>query len=278
MEFRQLYQDPHIEEESFFPDSMSVSIKSHESDMFGVLYTAMGQGPHPTMLLLHGFPGTEKNLDLAHAFRRAGWNTLVFHYRGSWGSEGDFSFEHVLEDVQAALEFVCSDEACVRYRIDRDKIVLLGHSMGGFASMLTAAGDERIKACIALAPFDFGLIAQMAKENPGVKHRLIEVLRECIIPLKGTSVDLLLEEMTAHAGQWNFVHHASALSRRKLLLIAGGRDDVALPPFHYQPLVDAMKEQNAGCFSCHLLDSDHSFQDKRILLSEIIQQWLEQEL
>ena len=54
-------------------------------------------------ILLHGFPGNERNLDLAQALRRAGWNAVFFHYRGSWGSDGDFSFGHVLEDVAAVV-------------------------------------------------------------------------------------------------------------------------------------------------------------------------------
>jgi pimeloyl-ACP methyl ester carboxylesterase len=55
-----------------------------------VIYVAAGKGPHPTLLLLHGFPGNEQNLDLAQAARRAGWNVLTLHYRGSWGSPGPF--------------------------------------------------------------------------------------------------------------------------------------------------------------------------------------------
>jgi len=30
----------------------------------GIIYLAQGQGPHPTVLLLHGLPGNERNLDL----------------------------------------------------------------------------------------------------------------------------------------------------------------------------------------------------------------------
>jgi hypothetical protein len=66
--------------------------------MFGLIYEAPGVGPHPTALVLHGFPGNERNLDLAQAIRRAGWNAVFFHYRGAWGSEGSFGFVHVLED------------------------------------------------------------------------------------------------------------------------------------------------------------------------------------
>ena len=52
----------------------------------GVAYLAAGAGPHPTLLIMHGLPGNEKNLDLAQAVRRAGWNAVTFSYRGSWGS------------------------------------------------------------------------------------------------------------------------------------------------------------------------------------------------
>lgn len=47
------------------------------------MYMAAGAGPHPTVLLLHGLPGNEQNVDLAQSIRRAGWNVLTLHYRGS---------------------------------------------------------------------------------------------------------------------------------------------------------------------------------------------------
>src|SRR5262249_4786685 len=89
------------------PAAMHVAaIASHGAKMNGVLYIASGAGPHPTLLFLHGLPGNEQNLDLAQAVRRAGWNVLTMHYRGSWGSEGAFSFSHAIEDVQAALAWL----------------------------------------------------------------------------------------------------------------------------------------------------------------------------
>jgi hypothetical protein len=41
-------------------------------------------------LLLHGCPGLQQNGDLAVALRDRGWNALIFHYRGSWGSGGRY--------------------------------------------------------------------------------------------------------------------------------------------------------------------------------------------
>ena len=107
------------------------------SRLSGILYLANGLGPHPTVVLLHGLPGNEKNLDLAQVMRRAGFNVLFFHYRGAWGSEGDYLISRQPEDVAAAIGFL--RENAVRYRIDVNAISLLGHSLGGYAAL--AAGS-----------------------------------------------------------------------------------------------------------------------------------------
>src|SRR5450432_859355 len=61
-------------------------IDSHGAAVYGVFYRAAGARPHGTVVLLHGFPGFEQNEDLAQVLRREGWNALIFHYRGVWGS------------------------------------------------------------------------------------------------------------------------------------------------------------------------------------------------
>ena len=89
-----------------FPPTMdSPDIMSHGSRLNAIIYVAAGSEAHGTVLLMHGFTGNEQNLDLAYVIRRAGWNVLFSHYRGSWGSTGTFSFSNALEDTQAALDF-----------------------------------------------------------------------------------------------------------------------------------------------------------------------------
>src|SRR5258708_1732614 len=118
-----------------YPATMAwPDIPSHGAKMYSVLYIASGAGPHPTVLMLHGFPGNEKNLDLAYSIRRAGWNVLVPFYRGAWGSGGTFSVTHTLEDTQTSIDFLRDAENAKKFRIDPDHIVLVGHSMGGFVA------------------------------------------------------------------------------------------------------------------------------------------------
>jgi uncharacterized protein len=44
---------------------IELAISSGNSFMQGFIYKANGGQKHPTLLLLHGFPGNERNLDLA---------------------------------------------------------------------------------------------------------------------------------------------------------------------------------------------------------------------
>src|SRR6516162_2821516 len=53
-----------------------LAIPSHGGTIIGVVYIGEGAGPHPTVVLLHGFPGYEQSLDLAESMRRAGWNVI----------------------------------------------------------------------------------------------------------------------------------------------------------------------------------------------------------
>jgi pimeloyl-ACP methyl ester carboxylesterase len=83
-----------------------VTFDSDGYRLVGTLYLARGAGPKPTVLLLHGCPGLEKNLDLAARLRDQGWNALLFHYRGCWGSAGRYDLRTIPRDVTAAVDYL----------------------------------------------------------------------------------------------------------------------------------------------------------------------------
>ena len=102
---RAIYTDP--PHDTAHPARMEVlHIPSGGVKINGVAYLASGAGVHPTFVLFHGLPGNEKNLDIAQAVRRDGWNAITVNYRGSWGSPGDFRFGNTLEDADAVLAFL----------------------------------------------------------------------------------------------------------------------------------------------------------------------------
>src|SRR5215472_3787493 len=124
----------------------SFQLPSHGALLNAIVYVAAGPGPHPVVILLHGFPGNEKNLDLAQSIRRAGWDVLFFNYRGSWGSLGAFSFTHAIEDTQSAIAYLRDPANAAKLRSDPKYIVLVGHSMGGMIAANVAATDPDIRA------------------------------------------------------------------------------------------------------------------------------------
>lgn len=132
------------------------AIPSHGVNLNAVLYTAGGSDPHPTVLLLHGLPGNEQNLDCAQTFRRAGWNVLTIHYRGSWGGSGAFTFAHCLEDAAASLDWLQDPVRCAMLRIDPQRLVIVGHSMGGFVAAHTAAERPSILGTALISGVDLG--------------------------------------------------------------------------------------------------------------------------
>ena len=274
MNFDPLSQDPEPDPE--YPATMApVTIESGGEQIIGVIFEAQGKGPHPVIVLLHGFPGNEKNYDLAHAFRRGGSNVLIFHYRGSWGSQGSFSFTHVLEDVCSALRFVRSKSSCELYRINPRKIALVGHSMGGFAALMTAATDLDIQLIVSVAGVNMGYFIENILGNNQAVEVATRFFEESLPPLRGTSPEKLMQEAVLNAESWNVLKYTRTLCDRSLLLIGGSRDEIAPIEIHHQPLVQALQNENARDLCDIVLDADHSFSDKRITLTRKILSWLE---
>jgi uncharacterized protein len=64
-----IFTDPPVD--AAHPATMRVlHIPSHGVLINGIVYSTPGAGPHPTLVICHGLPGNEKNLDLAQAVRR----------------------------------------------------------------------------------------------------------------------------------------------------------------------------------------------------------------
>ena len=247
-------------------------IESHGARMFAAVYGAAGPGPHPTLILLHGFPGNERNLDLAQAVRRAGWNAIFFTYRGAWGSEGDFSFSNALADVGAAVAFAQSPAYLEAWRGDPSRIALLGHSMGGFMALTAGSALPAVDCIGSLAGANLGFYAAAPEEVArGVAARL-EGWRG---PLRGTTGQVLVEEVRSDPQRFDLLRRVPALVHKPLLLVAGNYDVVTVPAEHHDPLVAAL--QGAGPISLRVqrLDADHAFTSRRIALARSVIAWLE---
>jgi acetyl esterase/lipase len=254
-----------------FPSAMeAVPIPSHGSTMHGVLYVASGAGPHPTLLFMHGFPGNEQNLDLAQSARRAGWNVLTFHYRGSWGSEGAFSFGHALEDADSALAFLRNPINAGKYRIDPARIAVAGHSMGGLMAAHSAAHDQAIIAVALISAWNLGN-ETAALKSPSDRAQEVKDFADSMESLAGCTPEGLVTEAIAHQTEWNFVDYASALASRPLLLITA--DDDSAPDA--QRLAVAVRKAGGHALAEIHFPTDHPYSDHRIALQAAFIRWLQ---
>jgi pimeloyl-ACP methyl ester carboxylesterase len=252
----------------------SFQLPSHGALLNALVYVAAGEGPHPVVVLLHGFPGNEKNLDLAQDMRRAGYDVLYFDYRGSWGSPGEFSFTHCIEDGQAAVAYLRERENAKRFRADPKRIILIGHSMGGFVARFVGAKDPGIEAVGMISAADMGVdtveavpLARRAEAVPMLAHALAD---EGMAPLAGCTPKSLAQEVVAHADAWNTPRLAPKLAGMPLLVVTS---DDGLQASN-DAFVAAVPKADAAHVTAVHFATDHAYSDKRLELSATVLAWL----
>lgn len=249
------------------PDLHGIMIPGKRGRLFSVLYTAAGQGPHPAVLLLHGIPGCERNLDLAQALRRAGFHVMTFHYSGNWGSDGNYSLEHNLEDTNTVLDFILNDDT---YGFDKRHIYAVGHSLGGFVCGQLVAKRPELQGGVLLMPCDIGRVPQIAKEDVNAYQTIKDVLMDAAQWLVGVTGEALLREAEAHSRQFCLESVAGALAKKPLLCIAGSLDHCTPPAYHCQPFIQAVRAEGGALFRSVTYPTDHFFADYRLTVAEAV--------
>jgi alpha-beta hydrolase superfamily lysophospholipase len=89
-------------------------------------------------------------LSLVSPFHQAGYNVLLFSYRGHAQSDGDrgkFTYgDAESRDVDAAVTFLRESRGI-------EQIAVIGHSVGAASAIMSAARNPAIGAVVAVAPF-----------------------------------------------------------------------------------------------------------------------------
>jgi len=108
----------------------------------------LSQGPHPFAIFVHVFTGN-KNLKSARHISRAltlnGVAVLRFDFTGLGESEGDFAdtnFTSNIEDIIAANDYLEEHHTA--------PCIIIGHSLGGAASLFAGAKLDNIKAIVTI--------------------------------------------------------------------------------------------------------------------------------
>lgn len=252
-----------------------LQIPSHGANMNGLLMVAGGAGPHPTVLLLHGFPGYEGLLDVGEAIRRAGFNVLAFHYRGIWGSGGAFSFSHCIEDARAVMQFIRDPRFAARYPVDPNRTYVVGHSMGGFVAVMLAASDPNVKGIAYISGWDIGNDASRWRDErtqSGVQGSFDSALPT----LHRTNGATLLHDAIQHAHDWSLANVAAKIADRPVLMTVADFEEGDNPrAINYEPLRNALQAAGARSLETRSFATDHSYSDRRIALASTIVTWLQ---
>jgi uncharacterized protein len=105
----------------------------------------------PAVVLLHGWGGNASNLlPAAQALHIAGYAVLLMESRNHGRSDaGDHSsLPRFAEDLDCALDWLRAQEC-----VDAQRLVALGHSVGGAAVLLCASRRHDLRAAISVAAF-----------------------------------------------------------------------------------------------------------------------------
>ncbi|WP_411342272.1 alpha/beta fold hydrolase [Sphingopyxis sp. J-6] len=260
-----IYSDPPADKAH--PAAMEVvHIPSGGVEINGVVYIPAGAGPHPAVILCHGLPGNEKSLDLAQAIRRAGWTVITFNYRGSWGSPGQYRFGQNLEDADAVLAFARDPANAAKLRIDPERLVIMGHSMGGWVTALTAAKDRKLLGAAMISAANLGAFGQMPREQlaAGMKANGQEALA-------GTSPEIMADELIAKGDAFDFLKAAPALTNTSLFILSS--DDGLAPGT--DALAASIRDSGGTKLRTLHVATDHSWSDARVRLQTEVLRWLE---
>jgi pimeloyl-ACP methyl ester carboxylesterase len=239
--------------------------------IFGLVYYAEGFC-NPTVILCHGFPGMEKNSDIAQSLRQAGFNVVIFSYRGAWGSQGFFSFSGAVEDTQNVVRHIMRKKLPEPDRFDSGRVVLVGHSMGAFAAFKAAAALPEIRDVALLTVWNIGLDAARMRQDEETKKRVNYIL-EGAGCLAGVTRAALLNEMLHNADDFDLQRDVPAFRERRVLLV-GATEDVFTPGGLHQGLLAEALRREGSSVSEKFLASDHVFSVKRNALSRALLNWL----
>lgn len=224
----------------------------------GALYYPSHAYKTPAVLLLNGFPGAYQNEDIATELCRRGMTVFLPHFRGSWGSSGNFSVSWLRRDAEGALRLLG------RYRhVDRRRMGLLGYSVGGWVALTLAAGRP-LAAVAVMAP------AVPIGEHPGDPAYLRKNARVLNIP----DVAGLWSEYLEAARLDHPETYLPAVSPTPLLFVQGRHDQLA-PPQATERLY-ALARQPKEYLG--LEEEDHLFQIRRGAVVAAVCGWLESRL
>jgi pimeloyl-ACP methyl ester carboxylesterase len=244
----------------------ALAISSGGVALPAVLHLPAGPGRTRWWCCCTASPGTSAIFDLAQVLRRAGYAALVFHYRGSWGTGRTWSWTRVLEDCAAVTRAIRGPAIPRAHRLEARRLAVAGHSLGGFAALMTAAADPSITAVVSVAGSDFAAAAAACHASPARRGACAGEFGSDLLPLRGTSGEALAAEREQAGPPWSLAALAPPARSQPVLLIGTSRDTITPATGHLQPVADAHLAQPIN-HEHHVFATGHALSDHRVALA-----------
>jgi pimeloyl-ACP methyl ester carboxylesterase len=170
------------------------------------------------------------------------------------------------------MAFLRQPDNAREYGIDTNRIVIAGHSMGGFFAARYAAHHPGLAGAVLIDPWNIGASAKALLAHPDRRQEEIASMGEDFgNALPGADAATLTAEEESHARDWDLADDAPALAVRPLLVIGAEHGNAA----EVAPLVAAIRARHGGQLTSSTMPTDHAFIDHRIALAGAVVDWLD---
>ncbi len=255
-----------------------VNFTSSESVIRGYFFPSNADGESPTAIFLQGFPGIEGDELIGEELSQAGINVLTFNYRGTFQSEGYFSFPNAVADIGAALRFLQESHHRETYHIHPDKIILGGWSFGGAIAPAGAVQNPAFKQIFMISGRSFGQEARQIGSDPAYAQQVAQNLISLRSPEGPVNFqDDLIPGLVAYQDALDHEKLASLLHDRHILLIGGWEDDITPMEAHTIPFYRALVNGGAANVRIEAVQDDHEFSRSKAQIVQFILNWLREE-
>jgi pimeloyl-ACP methyl ester carboxylesterase len=258
-----------------------ISINRDGIILKGKFYQAKGDGPIPTLILLQGSPGNQRDvIGLGNAISTDGINALTFNYTGTHLSQGYLTFPNCLDDISAVYRFLRSKENIEKFAIDTSRIFLSGYSFGGGMAMTYTIKHREVKSVISIAGVDWGEYFEDYMKDSVMKAGLDASLQKSVEAgitrfEPGKMPGEMGEEWLKNLDPAFYTKRNAKLLADKNLLIICGWDDPGITLERYVlPLYRELKKNPGQKISVVAFQDDHSFGKSRPEIAQIISDWI----
>lgn len=226
-------------------------------DIYGMLHLPKGMSMRkkvPVVILCHGFTGNKIEphrifVKVARALEKSGVACLRFDFRGSGESEGnfcDFTIMDQVIDVFKAINFVSK-----QIGIDKNRIGLLGFSLGGIVASYVAGSSLSVKSlCLWAPPAELVTKAKKITREVGLKR----AFRFKSIDYKGTLIGRAFLKQLTHIRPLAEIKHYHG----SVLILHGERDEL-VPLADSKEYYDVLKKNKVKVWRYIIPGSNHTF-------------------